>query len=118
MFFVFVDKEKADRFMKTPWKFMDQILPDELPPVKVNIPLKNLPIVGYLEETLSSKINDGLRELSKYKPKYPYKNLSDSARLFFALYLKGLLLIFLILREQSIFKGLAEEKLQGQAGQI
>jgi hypothetical protein len=87
--FVFVDEAKADRFMKTPWKYAGVVLPRELPPVKVYIPLKNLPIVGYLEETLSCKINEGLQELSKFKPKYPYKTLDDSARLFLGLYLKG-----------------------------
>lgn len=87
--YVFASQEKVDQFMKTPWKYVDQVLPNELPPIRVAVPLKNLPIVGYLEETLSVRINAALAELGKFKPKYPYKSLDDSARIFLALWLKG-----------------------------
>lgn len=111
--------EKLERFMKTPWKFVDQTLPKELPPIKVHVPLKNLPIVGYLEETLSDKITEGLQELSKFKPKYPFKTLSHSAELFFALYLKSMQNYFtLIYRPKSELQGMVEKKLQGKAGQV
>lgn len=84
------DESKTAKFMKTPWKYIDQTLPKKLPPVKTNIPVKDLPMIGYLEQTLSRKINESLCELGKFKPKYPFKSLQESACLFIGMYLKGI----------------------------
>jgi adenylate/nucleoside-diphosphate kinase len=60
-----------------------------LPPVANPIPVSSLPIIGYLEQTVASALNEALGAISKYKPKYPFKSLPLSANEFLGLYLKG-----------------------------
>jgi adenylate/nucleoside-diphosphate kinase len=65
-------------------------LPKKLPPKKVDIPISNLPIIGYLEQTLATKLNEALKSIGQFKPKYPYVNMDDSASMYMAYYLKGI----------------------------
>merc|ERR1711974_186818 len=45
------DEEKLFRFMKTPEKYAQLKLPHKLPPRQEELPLVNLPMLGFMEQT-------------------------------------------------------------------
>jgi adenylate/nucleoside-diphosphate kinase len=73
---------------RTPWKYLNQKLPKKLPPKKIACDINALPLIGYLEQTVSNKLNEALSSVGKFKPKYPYKSLDASASEYMALHLK------------------------------
>ncbi|KAJ3357640.1 adenylate kinase [Entophlyctis luteolus] len=87
--FAFDNEVKLERFMRTPWAFTDLELPRKLPPKSVHIPIGQLPLIGYLEQTVATALTDALTEVGKVRPKFPYKSLTTSASEFLALYLKA-----------------------------
>ncbi|KAL2914320.1 hypothetical protein HK105_206092 [Polyrhizophydium stewartii] len=83
------DAAQMDKFMRTPWKYTDLVLPSKLPPPHAPIGIAGLPIIGYLEQTVASSLMDGLTALGNAKPKHPFKSLDVSACEFLALHLKA-----------------------------
>ncbi len=67
---------------------MNQALPKKLPPPLAPINVPTLPIVGYLEQSVSTSLQEALGALGRFKPKYPYKSLPSSASVYLGLYLK------------------------------
>jgi adenylate/nucleoside-diphosphate kinase len=64
-------------------------LPKKLPPKVIPIPIGKLPLVGYLEQSVARSLNNALSAVGNMRPKYPFKNVTQSACEFVALYLKG-----------------------------
>lgn len=83
------NEELTIKFMKSPWRYINAVLPAVLPPRKVQIPVASLPLVGYLEHTVSNALTDALAAVGKARPKYPFKNMSSSASQYLSLYLKS-----------------------------
>jgi adenylate/nucleoside-diphosphate kinase len=63
-------------------------LPKKLPPLAAPIPVNGLPVVGYLEQSVASSLTEALSDIGKFKPKYPFKSLKQSAAEYLGLYLK------------------------------
>lgn len=82
--------EKLEQFMRRPELYASLKLPHKLPPVKSPISLLNLPITGYLEQTVVDLLIKALTELGTYKPKFPFLTPTKSAQLYLAYYLKGI----------------------------
>ncbi|KAJ3245876.1 adenylate kinase [Chytriomyces hyalinus] len=87
--FAFESEEKLGRFMKMPWAFANLELPKKLPPKIVQIPVGQLPIIGYLEQSVARSLTDAMTEVGKSRPKHPYKSLSASASEYISYYLKS-----------------------------
>ncbi|KAI8894618.1 hypothetical protein BC833DRAFT_604251 [Globomyces pollinis-pini] len=87
--FAIANEDQLAKFMKTPWKYCNLTLPTKLPPPTVSIPLTGLPIVGYLEQAVAGSLTKALLEVGNFKPKYPYKTITESASEFLALHLKA-----------------------------
>ncbi|KAJ3138794.1 adenylate kinase [Physocladia obscura] len=87
--FSFETELKLDRFMRTPWKFVNLELPKKLPPKLVQINVGQLPLIGFLEQSIATALTDALMEVGKFRPKHPYTSLRLSAAKYVALYLKA-----------------------------
>ena len=87
--YAFLDESKMALFMRNPWKYTNQKLPSKLPPRKTEIPMAELPLLGFLESTLYGVLNQALVAVCAEKPKYPFKGMDKSASEYLALYLKG-----------------------------
>ncbi|KAJ3282849.1 adenylate kinase [Borealophlyctis nickersoniae] len=81
--------ETLEKFMRTPWKYTNLQLPRKLPPRHAPIPVTTLPLVGYLEQAVATSLIEALEAVGKARPKYPYKNVRESACQYLALYLKA-----------------------------
>lgn len=55
----------------------------------MDIAISRLPMIGYMEQTVSNIIAKSIEALGKQRPAYPYKSLEFSAARFIGLYLKG-----------------------------
>ncbi|CAM9615988.1 unnamed protein product [Lampetra planeri] len=77
-------------FLKLPEKYSDIKLPKKLPPKRVPISLTSLPMLGYLEQGLSTALVKALSAVGCLKPKYPFLSLHRSALLLVAFHLKTL----------------------------
>ena len=85
-------KEALDKFLRKPELYSVLKLPHKLPPQKGpshQINIYNLPITGYLEQTIADLIKKALNEVGNYKPKFPFLSPTRSALLYVAYYLKG-----------------------------
>ncbi|TPX41691.1 adenylate kinase [Synchytrium endobioticum] len=82
-------EELAAKFIKSPWRYTKAVLPAVLPPRKVQIPVASLPLVGYLEHTVSNALTDALTAVGKARPKYPFRNMASSASQYLGLCLKA-----------------------------
>ena len=80
---------KREIFMRYPDKFSDVTLPAKLPPPKVKFPLNRLPMLGYLEQTVSLTLHKSLTAVGEFKPKFPFLSPEVSAQIFLALHLKA-----------------------------
>lgn len=65
--------------------------PKKLPPDPVSLPLNQLPILGYLEQTVATVLMNSLRLFIDFKPKHPKLSASKSAVKYMALFIGGLL---------------------------
>jgi adenylate/nucleoside-diphosphate kinase len=84
-----VNKEALDKFLCKPEVYSALKLPHKLPPVKKQMNLLDLPMTGYLEQTVADLLKKGLTAVGNYKPKFPFLSPSKSALLYIAYYLKG-----------------------------
>lgn len=57
--------------------------------MKVPAVVNELPLPGYLEQTVASVLRDALAMCSKFRPKYPFLSPERSALIYVALQLKG-----------------------------
>jgi adenylate/nucleoside-diphosphate kinase len=87
--YAMASQEQYQKFLSAPWKYVDLSLPKKLPPPKAPLPIGSLPVIGYLEQTVATLLTEGLAAVGKFKPKHPYKDLNESARLYLAYYLKA-----------------------------
>lgn len=92
-FYAFSDLSKLGQFMTSPDRFADLPLPRKLPPPAIPVNLQALPVMGYLEQSVSSSISKSLLSLVRSRPKLPKMSLQKSALCFLALHLKGILKI-------------------------
>src|SRR5690606_28340035 len=90
-------KEALEKFMRKPELYSSIKLPHKLPPVKKQINLVELPMTGYLEQTVADLLKKGLTAVGNYKPKFPFLSPSKSALLYVAYYLKGKNTIFFMM---------------------
>ncbi|KAJ3332042.1 adenylate kinase [Blyttiomyces sp. JEL0837] len=88
-FFAMNSAEKLEQFMKTPWKYVNLELPPKLPPRLMPIPVGQLPLIGYLEQSVARIVIQALEAVGKVRPKHPNKDLSISASEYLALYFKA-----------------------------
>ena len=91
--FIFASNEYRAAFVRQPENFSTQTLPNKIPPIPEigeNItPLKELPALGFLEQSVSKSVSRALSSLSQNKPKIPWLSIEQSALLYTATYLKA-----------------------------
>ena len=87
--YLMASEEKRERFMRRPEIYAVLKLPHKLPPVKSPLNLFQLPMSGYLEQTVAELLIKSLTHLGSYKPKFPFLSPTKSALLYLAYYLKG-----------------------------
>jgi adenylate/nucleoside-diphosphate kinase len=75
--------------MRTPWLFENLNLPEKLPPPIKPIDVSSLPIIGYLEQTVSRILTESLTSVGNFRPKHPFKSSARSACEYVGLFLKG-----------------------------
>ena len=83
--------EYLTHFFRLPEKYWDLKLPHKLPPLKSTMPVTDLPMLGYMEQTVSKAITTALTAVGNFKPKYPFLSTSRSSLLYVAYHLKGML---------------------------
>ncbi|VDM33457.1 unnamed protein product [Hydatigera taeniaeformis] len=88
--YAFCSEECRDKFMHRPWLYGDLKLPNKLPPMKVSTSVDELPLPGYLEQTVAYVLRNALAMCSKFRPKYPFLSPERSALIYMALQLKAL----------------------------
>ncbi|KAL5965144.1 Adenylate kinase 9 [Taenia solium] len=88
--YAFCSEECRNKFMHRPWLFADLKLPNKLPPMKAAISVDELPLPGYLEQTVAYVLRNALAMCSKFRPKYPFLTPERSALIYMALQLKAL----------------------------
>ena len=80
--------------IRTPDKYHGLILPRKLPPRSTPLAIHQLPMLGFLEQTVSEAVIKALTSVGCFKPKYPFLTARRSALLYVAYHLKGELLSF------------------------
>ena len=74
---------------RLPEKYWQLKLPHKLPPKKEPVQVTNLPMLGYMEQTVAQGITKALTAAGNFKPKYPFLTPSRSALVYVAFHLKG-----------------------------
>ena len=64
-------------------------LPVKLPPVKKQVSITSLPMLGYMEQSVATAIINSLTAVGGVKPKFPFIDPTKSALQYVALHLKG-----------------------------
>ncbi|KAM7542180.1 hypothetical protein Aperf_G00000005329 [Anoplocephala perfoliata] len=88
--YAFCSEECRMKFMHWPFQYSELKLPSKLPPVKKPIIVDELPLPGYLEQTVACVLRNALAMCSKFRPKYPFISPERSALIYLALQLKAL----------------------------
>uniref|UniRef100_A0A0R3T4R8 Nucleoside-diphosphate kinase n=1 Tax=Rodentolepis nana TaxID=102285 RepID=A0A0R3T4R8_RODNA len=86
--YAFCSEECRTKFMHRPHLYAGLKLPNKLPPKKEPVELHDLPLPGYLEQTVANTLLDALAACSKFRPKYPFISPERSALIYLALQLK------------------------------
>ena len=81
---------------RSPERYYNLTLPKKLPPKKDLMPVSQLPMLGYLEQTVSSAIIKSVTSVGCAKPKFPFLSAKRSALLYLAFHLKGIVQVYLI----------------------
>lgn len=74
------------RLPETYWNLK---LPHKLPPRKEPLNVIRLPMLGYMEETVSLPVTKAMHKCGQFKPKYPFLTTTQSALIYIAYHLKG-----------------------------
>ncbi|XP_035152379.3 adenylate kinase 9 isoform X3 [Callithrix jacchus] len=83
------NKEKLQKFLRSPLKYWEQKLPYKLPPLREPILLTSLPLPGYLEQGIATSLIKAMNSAGRLKPKFPFLSIRRSALLYIALHLKA-----------------------------
>uniref|UniRef100_A0A2K5QYS6 Adenylate kinase 9 n=1 Tax=Cebus imitator TaxID=2715852 RepID=A0A2K5QYS6_CEBIM len=83
------NKEKLQKFLRSPLKYWEQKLPYKLPPLREPILLTSLPLPGYLEQGIATSLIKAMNSAGCLKPKFPFLSIRRSALLYIALHLKA-----------------------------
>ncbi|XP_005372594.1 PREDICTED: adenylate kinase 9 isoform X3 [Chinchilla lanigera] len=83
------NKEKLQKFLRSPLKYWDQKLPQKLPPLKEPMVLTSLPLPGYLEQGIATSLIKAMNAAGCMKPKFPFLSTRRSALLYIAFHLKA-----------------------------
>eukprot|EP00039_Didymoeca_costata_P013204 m.196952 g.196952 ORF g.196952 m.196952 type:complete len:868 (+) comp15705_c1_seq6:2067-4670(+) len=87
--YTLLDTQCCEEFMQQPHIYAAIPLPEKVPPPARAMDVRGLPMPGYLEQTVSLSITKALTAVGLAKPKYPFMNLSESALVYVALFLKA-----------------------------
>ncbi|BFZ09241.1 hypothetical protein BsWGS_12280 [Bradybaena similaris] len=82
-------EEKLQKFMRQPEKYANLLLPHKLPPAPEDMPLQNLPMLGFMEQTCAVAMIKALTAAGNVKPKYPFISSTRSALIYVAYHLKA-----------------------------
>lgn len=74
---------------RCPNKYQVECLPNKLPPLRQPMSLTALPMLGYMEQTISVAVTNALTATGCFKPKHPFMSPTQSALIYMALHLKG-----------------------------
>jgi adenylate/nucleoside-diphosphate kinase len=74
---------------RKPWEYADAVLPKILPPKVIPVPMSQLPLTGYMEQTVAKPLTEALSAVGRDRPKHPFKGLQSSACEYIAIFLKG-----------------------------
>uniref|UniRef100_A0A8C9DUK7 Adenylate kinase 9 n=2 Tax=Prolemur simus TaxID=1328070 RepID=A0A8C9DUK7_PROSS len=83
------NKEKLEKFLRSPMKYWDQKLPHKLPPLREPIILTSLPLPGYLEQGIATSLIKAMNAAGCVKPKFPFLSIRRSALVYIAFHLKA-----------------------------
>ncbi|RKO99037.1 hypothetical protein CXG81DRAFT_20825 [Caulochytrium protostelioides] len=86
--YLFVNQAAVDAFLREPQQHV-AVLPAQVPPKKVVIPLKQLPLPHYIDAALTPMLKAMCDAIMHVKPKHPYQSLRASAAAWMALYLRA-----------------------------
>ncbi|CAF0775596.1 unnamed protein product [Brachionus calyciflorus] len=81
--------EMLEEFLKKPEIYSALKLPHKLPPVKNALNVLELPMTGYLEQTVAELLKKALSQVGDFKPKFPFLSPTKSALLYVAYFLKA-----------------------------
>lgn len=88
-FYSLCSEECLEQMMRCPKKYSSLTLPEKLPPKREPLLVSALPMLGYMEQTVSSGIIKALTAVGCLKPKYPFLTAKRSALLYMAYHLKA-----------------------------
>ncbi len=76
-------------FFSFPDRYCNLTLPQKLPPITTAMPARELPLPGYLEQTVAYALRTALAMTAEFRPKHPFVTPERSALIYTALQLKG-----------------------------
>lgn len=88
-YYVFTSEENRALFMRNPLKYINMKLPSKMPPPVTPVVIENLPLRGYMEQSVANLVADALNTLARQKPKYPNLDIKQSVLLYLSLFLKA-----------------------------
>jgi hypothetical protein len=89
--YLMVDERARSEFLQRPWRYAAAAnpLPAKLPPNAIELIIKNLPIRGYLEQSMGDLLTEALTMLADLRPVYPTLDKRESALKFISLYIRA-----------------------------
>jgi len=82
--------EAVTEFMELPARYHNVVLPKKVPPPVKPMVVNELPLLGYLEQTVALTVTKSLTATGLKKPKYPFLTTDESAMIHMALHLKSI----------------------------
>lgn len=87
--FTMLNDEMREKFLRKPDLYASLKLPHKLPPLKDPLNVMNLPMLGYLEQTVADILIKSLHSVGTFKPKFPFLSPQNSCLLYLGFYLKA-----------------------------
>ena len=82
-------EEELRAFLREPQLYANLELPQKLPPPAQPMSVSALPMLGYMEQTVSAAVTNALTQVGLKRPHYPFLSGKQSALLHVALQLKA-----------------------------